>query len=321
MIQVRQLTKHYGSHKALDELSFSVNRGEVVGFLGPNGAGKSTLMRILSGFSAASSGSVHLAGFDVVTHTREIWKRIGYMPENNPLPADMRVEDYLSFRGKLKGLSSKKLKHRKEVVIQQCGLSDVKQRFIDHLSRGYKQRVGLADALIHEPDLLILDEPTVGLDPEQIRSVRRLIRELGGKHTLMISSHLLSEIEVTCNRILILHQGRILASDHPDNLGRQIQGSSKFIAEISATAEELNASLSQWEEVKEMELENADGPFTRCLLTVDSEADIRERIYQTAVANSWALRELRRVSFSLEDIFIHLTNKDSFRNGKEPKEQ
>ena len=321
MIQVHQLTKHYGSHKALDDLSFSVNHGEVVGFLGPNGAGKSTLMRILSGYSAASSGSVHIAGFDVATNTREIWKRIGYMPENNPLPGDMRVEDYLSFRGKLKGLSSKKLKDRKEVVMQQCGLSDVKRRFIDHLSRGYKQRVGLADSLIHEPELLILDEPTVGLDPEQIRSVRRLLRELGGKHTLMISSHLLSEIEVTCNRILILHQGRILASDHPNNLGGQIQGNSKFIAEISATAEELNANFSQWEEVKEMELENADGPFTRCLFTVDSDADIRERIYQAAVANSWTLRELRRIPFSLEDIFIHLTKKNSCRNGKGSQEQ
>src|SRR3954467_12902032 len=218
MIEVVNLTKRYAGHTAVTGLTFSVRRGELVGLLGPNGAGKTTIMRILSCFMPATSGTARVAGFDVFTEADEGRRRIGYMPENNPLHKDMRVRDYLKFRARLKGLSRACSRERTDVVMQQCALTDVSKRIIGHLSKGYQQRVGLADALVHEPELIILDEPTIGLDPNQIRSVRQLIKDLGGKHTLLISTHILPEVEMTCNRVLILHQGRILADDSPHNL-------------------------------------------------------------------------------------------------------
>src|SRR5690242_20406766 len=208
IIEVENLTKRYAGHTAVDGLTFSVGRGEIVGFLGPNGAGKSTTMRVLSCFMPATSGSARVAGFDVFSEADDVRRRIGYMPENNPLHLDMRVREYLRFRARLKGLGIRRSRERVDVVMQQCGLTDVGRKLVGQLSKGYRQRVGLADALVHEPELIILDEPTIGLDPHQIRSVRHLIKDLARNHTVLISTHILSEVEMTCNRVLIMHQGK-----------------------------------------------------------------------------------------------------------------
>src|SRR5436190_19059378 len=218
MIEVSNLTKRYAGNTAVSDLSFSVGRGEIVGLLGPNGAGKSTTMRILSCYLPATSGTVRIAGLDVFRQSDEVRRRIGYMPENNPLHQDLRVREYLKFRARLKGLSRQRSRERADVVMEQCGLTDVSRRIIGQLSKGFRQRVGLANALVHEPELLILDEPTIGLDPNQIRAVRQLIKGLAPKHTVLISTHILPEAEMMCNRIIILYEGRILASDTAENL-------------------------------------------------------------------------------------------------------
>jgi ABC-2 type transport system ATP-binding protein len=220
MIEVANLTKRYAGHTALSNISFTVRRGEIVGLLGPNGAGKSTTMRILSCYLPASSGTVRIAGLDIFQNSREVRRRIGYMPENNPLHQDMRVGEYLRFRARLKGLGLRRTRERVDTVMEQCSLTDVSRRIIGQLSKGYRQRVGLADALVHEPDLIILDEPTIGLDPNQIRAVRQMIKGLANAHTVLISTHILPEAEVTCNRMVIMYEGKILAADTPENLQR-----------------------------------------------------------------------------------------------------
>src|SRR5271167_1500887 len=239
MIEVSNLTKRYAGRTAVADISFTVARGEIVGLLGPNGAGKSTTMRILSCFMPATSGTARVAGFDVFHQSDETRKRIGYMPENNPLYPEMRVREYLKFRARLKGLGWRKSRERVATVMEQCGLTDVGRRIVGQLSKGYKQRVGLADALVHEPELIILDEPTIGLDPHQIRAVRQLIKSLAQKHTVLISTHILPEVEMTCSRVLIMLNGRILAADTPENLRRLMAGSSQIIAEIGAPADTL----------------------------------------------------------------------------------
>src|SRR5580704_9830263 len=238
MIEVSNLTKRYAGRTAVDDISFTVAPGEIVGLLGPNGAGKSTTMRVLSGFMPATSGTVRVSGLDVFHDSDEVRKRIGYMPENNPLYPDMRVREYLKFRARLKGLGWRRSRERVNTVMEQCGLTGVSRRIIGQLSKGYRQRVGLADALVHEPDLIILDEPTIGLDPNQIRSVRELIKELGRRHTILLSSHILPEVEMTCNRVLIMREGRILASDTPENLQKALGQNGHLIAEIAAPLEE-----------------------------------------------------------------------------------
>ncbi|HUD83408.1 MAG TPA: ABC transporter ATP-binding protein, partial [Candidatus Saccharimonadales bacterium] len=222
MIEVSNLTKRYAGNTAVADVSFTVNRGEIVGLLGPNGAGKSTTMRILSCFIPATSGTARVAGLDVFTQADEVRRRIGYMPENNPLHYDMRVREYLKFRARLKGLGQSRSRQRVDAVLAQCGLGEVSRRIIGQLSKGYRQRVGLADALVHEPELIILDEPTIGLDPSQIRVVRQLIKDLGRRHTVLISSHILPEVEMTCSRVMIMREGRILAADTPENLEKSM---------------------------------------------------------------------------------------------------
>src|SRR6266566_6303524 len=239
MIEVENLTTRYNGHAAVADVSFSVGRGEIVGLLGPNGAGKSTIMRIMACYLPATSGTVRVAGHDVFAEADEVRRCIGYMPENNPLHRDMRVREYLKFRANLKGLSRNRCRDRLDVVLPQCGLAEVHRRIIGQLSKGYQQRVGLADALIHDPELIILDEPTIGLDPNQIRSVRQLIKDLRHKHTVLISSHILPEVEVTCNRVLILHEGKILAADTTENLQNQISERGQVVAEILAPRTEL----------------------------------------------------------------------------------
>lgn len=316
MIEVRDLTKKYPGRTAVNGISFSVGRGEVVGFLGPNGAGKSTTMRILSGFMPATSGTARIAGFDVFHQPDEVRRRIGYMPENNPLHLDMRVREYLKFRARLKGLGWSKSRSRVDTVLRQCGLFDVQHRIIGQLSKGYRQRVGLADALVHEPDLVILDEPTIGLDPHQIRSVRALIKELGQQHTVLISTHILSEVEMTCSRVLILNRGEIIASDATADLEKRVDHDGHVVAELAGPAEELREVFRDLPEVERFDLTPADGAFHRLALTPRNGADLRPLVFEQARAHGWQLRELTRRRYSLEDIFVHLTRS---RKEEEPR--
>jgi ABC-2 type transport system ATP-binding protein len=307
MIEVRDLTKRYAGHTAVDDISFTVQPGEIVGLLGPNGAGKSTTMRILSSFLPATSGTARVAGMDVCEQSLEVRRRIGFMPENNPLHSEMRVREYLKFRARLKGLGIRQSRERVDTVMEQCGVSDVAKKLISQLSKGYRQRVGLADALVHEPDLIILDEPTIGLDPHQIRAVRALIKGLAEKHTVLVSTHILPEVEMTCSRVLIMFEGRILAADTTDNLHRRMNGNGQIIAEISAPAQQLHERFAQMPEIESFNVSALDGSFQRCAITTRQGIDLRPAIFQIAKDHGWTLRELTRSRHSLEDIYVEVT--------------
>ncbi|HEY3914892.1 MAG TPA: ABC transporter ATP-binding protein [Verrucomicrobiae bacterium] len=311
MIEVSNLTKRYAGNTAVSGVSFTVNRGEIVGLLGPNGAGKSTTMRILSCFIPATSGTARVSGLDVFTQADDVRRRIGYMPENNPLHPDMRVREYLRFRARLKGLGLSQTRQRVDAVIAQCGLTDVSKRIVGQLSKGYRQRVGLADALVHEPELIILDEPTIGLDPSQIRVVRQLIKELAQKHTVLISSHILPEVEMTCNRVLIMREGQILAADTPENLEKSMGRSGHIIAEIAAPVEDLRACWDQMSEIAHYNIAPAEGDYHRCSITGNGSEDLRPKIFALVRERNWKLRELFRLRHSLEDVYIRLTRPES----------
>jgi len=307
MIEVANLTKRYAGRTAVSDISFTVARGEIVGLLGPNGAGKSTTMRILSCFLPANSGSARVAGFDIFHESDEVRRRIGYMPENNPLHPDMRVREYLKFRARLKGLTRVRTRERVDVVMEQFGLTEVQKRIIGHLSKGFRQRVGLADSLVHEPELIILDEPTIGLDPNQIRSVRQLIKSLAQTHTVLISTHILPEAEMTCNRMVIMYEGKILAADTPDNLQRLMSGNSQVVAEISAPRADLELCWSEVPEIEHFDVAPAQGEYCRCALTPQDGVDLRPQIFAIAKERGWPLRELTRSRHSLEDIYLQVT--------------
>jgi ABC-2 type transport system ATP-binding protein len=307
MIEVANLTKRYAGHAAVSDISFTVRRGEIVGLLGENGAGKSTTMRILACYLPASSGTVRVAGLDVFQQSDEVRRRIGYMPENNPLHHDMRVREYLKFRARLKGLGRKQSRRRADVVMEQCGLTEVSRRIIGQLSKGYRQRVGLADALVHEPELIILDEPTLGLDPNQIRSVRQLIKGLGGTHTVLISTHILSEAEMMCHRVVIMLEGRILAADTPENLQRLMSSNGQIIAEIAAPLADLRECWAQMAEIEQFDVSPSEGEYFRCALTPRDGLDLRPVIFLLARERGWLLRELTRSRHSLEDIYVQVT--------------
>jgi ABC-2 type transport system ATP-binding protein len=307
MIEVEDLTKNYAGAPAVSGVSFSVARGEIVGLLGPNGAGKSTIMRILSCFMPATSGRVRVAGYDVFAQADEARRRIGYMPENNPLHRDMRVKEYLRFRASLKGLPRARARERVEVVMEQCGLADVRQRVIGHLSKGYQQRVGLADALVHEPELIILDEPTIGLDPNQIRAVRQLIKDLAGPHTVLLSTHILPEVEMTCHRVLILYEGTIRAAGTPANLQKE---NGQVVAEIMAPLHELKHCWDSIAEIERFDMAPAEGDYIRCSLTARPGTDLRPAIFALVCERGWTLRELSCHRHSLEDIFVEVTRPD-----------
>jgi len=310
MIEVQDLTKRYAGHTAVDHVSFNVGRGEIVGLLGPNGAGKSTIMRILSCYLPATSGTVRVAGRDVFSQANEVRRRIGYMPENNPLYREMRVREYLRFRGSLKGLKGRRCRDRADIVMEQCGLTDVYRKVIGHLSKGYQQRVGLADALVHEPELIILDEPTIGLDPNQIRAVRQLIKDLGQNHTVLISTHILPEVEMTCGRVMILHQGRILAADTTENLQMLMSDRGQVVAEIAAPMPDLKLCWEQMADVEHFDLAPAEGEYVRCSLVARDGVDLRLQVFSIVCARGWPLRELTRSRHSLEDIFVRVTRPD-----------
>jgi ABC-2 type transport system ATP-binding protein len=310
MIKVENLTKRYAGLPALNGVSFEVNRGEIVGFLGPNGAGKSTTMRILSGFIPASSGCASIAGCDVFEDSLEVRRHIGYMPENNPLYVDMRVGEYLKFRARIKGVARSERNERVQEVMKKTGVADVQKRVIGQLSKGYRQRVGLADALLHEPDLLILDEPTIGLDPVQIRQVRELIKELGRQHTILLSTHILPEVEMTCNRVIILHRGKILASDTPENLRRRMHAGGLVNVELRAPLAEAQTALQAVTGVASVSVTAGEDGLLRASVEPTENADPREAIYEAVSRNGWKLRELTRSHTTLEDIFVQVTREE-----------
>ncbi len=264
-------------------------------------------MRVLSSFMPATNGTVRVAGFDVFHESEEVRRRIGFMPENNPLYPDMRVREYLKFRARIKGLGWRRSRERVATVMEQCGLTDVNRRIIGQLSKGYKQRVGLADALVHEPDLIILDEPTIGLDPHQIRSVRQLIKSLAGRHTVLISTHILPEAEMMCSRMLIMYGGKILAADTPENLQKLVHGISRIVAEINAPEGELREALSKIPGIEQLEVSASVDGFQRCTLTPLDGYDLRPVIFMMALERGWVLRELTRSRQSLEDIYVQVT--------------
>lgn len=310
MIKVENLTKRYAGVTAVDNLSFEVSKGEIVGFLGPNGAGKSTTMRILSSFMPATAGRASIAGCDVFENSIEARRHLGYMPENVPLYTDMRVTEYLNYRAKLKGVRGRRLKERVGDVKELCNLRDVENRIIGTLSKGYRQRVGLAEAMVHEPDLLILDEPTIGLDPNQIRQVRELIKNLGKHHTILLSTHILPEVEMTCSRVIIINKGRIEASDTPQNLLSQMRTAGGIRLEAKTGSDQGTVELQKLTGVKEV-TEEADGEWKIFGLRVEAGADLREEIYRLAVDRRWQVRELSRRKATLEDVFVEITHADA----------
>ena len=310
MIEANHLTKQFARHEAVRDISFAVARGEVVGFLGPNGAGKTTTLRMLTGYLPPTSGSARVAGFDIFRQSLQARRRIGYMPENVPLYPEMRVQEYLEYRAALKGVRGRRNRQRVNAVKELCSLRDVERKLIGTLSKGYRQRVGLADALLHDPDLLILDEPTIGLDPNQIRQVRQLIKDLGKRHTILLSTHILSEVEMTCSRVLIINKGRIAASDTPEALAGRVRTAGGIRAEIRANADDLEKALSAVEGVRKADIEPMNDGWHTCLLRTDADHDAREEVAKLAAARGWPLRELGRDQVNLERVFAEITQSE-----------
>ena len=310
MIEVRELTKSFARHTAVRGIDFNVARGEIVGFLGPNGAGKTTTLRMLTGYLPPSSGSARVAGFDIFRESLEARRHIGYMPENVPLYDDMRVREFLKYRATLKGLSNRDARRRVNEVIETCGLESVRRKMIKVLSKGYRQRVGLADALVHEPDLLILDEPTNGLDPNQIRQIRDLIKRLAEKHTILLSTHILHEVEMTCGRVIIIDSGVIKAQDTPQNLVAGMRAAGRIHAEVSGDAEVIAPALQRLDHIKRVTPHDLADGWTRYEILVDSGVDARERVHELIAQYGWPLRSLHRKDATLEDVFVELTRRD-----------
>ena len=310
MIKVDNLTKRFGRHPAVTGATFAVEQGEVVGFLGPNGAGKTTTIRMLTGFLPPSSGSASIDGLDVNRHSLEARRRIGYLPESVPLYRDMRVREYLRFRGQLKGLGGNSLRTRMDEVLELCGLRDVRRKMIRTLSKGFRQRVGLADALIHDPPLLILDEPTNGLDPNQIRAIRHLIKQLGQSHTILLSTHILSEVEMICDKIVIIDGGKVLASDTPANLISTMRTAGRISLELRADPENARKKIASLDNVKKVTHERTQEDWEEFSVLVESGTDTRERIANLVREEQWPLRSLYRQAETLEDVFVELTRKD-----------
>lgn len=308
MIKVENLTKRYGRVEAVAGISFEVGAGEIAGFLGPNGAGKSTTMRMLACYLPPTSGRAEVAGYDVFSDSIRAREHIGYMPENVPLPPDMRVGEYLSFRGKLKGVPGRRLKERVGDVCELCGLQGVTRKLIGALSKGYRQRVGLADAMVHDPDLLILDEPTIGLDPNQIRQVRSLIRNLSRHHTILLSTHILPEVEMVCSKVIIINGGKIQAVGTPDSLRDRLGAAGLVRIEARVPSQkEAAAKIRALPGVREVESTERNG---WCLFEVVAAGDAREALMGLAVSEGWPVRELARRAASLEEVFAEVTHRD-----------
>jgi ABC-2 type transport system ATP-binding protein len=300
MIQVERLSKRYGTVKAVDRISFTVNRGEIVGLLGRNGAGKTTTMRMLTTFLQPTSGRAALAGHDVLDEPLEVRRKVGYLPENVPLYTEMRVREYLEFRARLKDVPRSRRRAAIDHVIGRCHLGEVERRILGHLSKGFRQRVGLAEALVHDPEILILDEPTVGLDPIQIREVRALIRELGDRHTILLSTHIMSEVEAVCGRVIIIEQGHIALDDQLVHL----QTDSAIVLEARGPADAIRGALETATEVERVRLTGQDGDFAAFEVHTRQGNDLREALATRLVNNGWPLRQLDLRRTTLEDRFV-----------------
>jgi ABC-2 type transport system ATP-binding protein len=306
MIEVNKLVKRYAGYEAVRGITFNVKKGEIVGFLGPNGAGKSTTMRILTGYLPATGGDVRIDGLNLLDQSLEVRRKIGYMPESVPLYPEMRVSDYLAYRAALKGVKSRAIKSRVNDVMDRCAVKDVGRKIIGNLSKGYKQRVGLADAMVHDPELLILDEPTAGLDPNQIRTVRDLIQDLGKDHTILLSTHILTEVEMVCSRAIIIHKGRIEASDSLENLRRMVR-SGLLTLEVKAAAAEVKAKLEGLDTVGQVEAAGTEQEWSRFEVVAKPGQDLREQVDRLVKESGWPLREFHYAKATLEDVFVELT--------------
>jgi ABC-2 type transport system ATP-binding protein len=312
MITVSDLTKRYARHTAVDNISFNVEKGQIVGFLGPNGAGKTTTMRILTCFLPPTSGTAQVAGFDVLEQPLEVKKRIGYLPENPPLYPEMSTTEYLNFVGSLKGLSGAELRQRVDYVSDRCAIADVKDKLLGKLSKGYRQRVGLAQAIIHNPDVLILDEPTAGLDPKQINETRDLIKGLAGDHTIVLSTHILPEVEQICQQVIIINKGKLVATDSVNNLQNRARGVESLLVEVAGRNSNIDPAAVQ----RRLEQINGisrvmvkDNRHNRWIFELDSRKDtlVRGDLARAVVEAGWDLNELRTAAVSLEEIFLQLT--------------
>jgi ABC-2 type transport system ATP-binding protein len=310
VIEVQHLTKRYGRFTAVDDVSFRVERGEILGFLGPNGAGKTTTMRILTGYMPATEGKAIVAGFDVFDQPIEAKRRTGYLPETPPLYHDMTVTDYLTFVAKIKGVPPTERRQRIKAIMERTRIEDVGSKLCARLSKGYKQRVGLAQALIHNPDVLILDEPTAGLDPKQIIETRELIKGLAGDHTIILSTHILPEVSQTCQRVVIISKGRVVAVDTPDNLTARLRGTETLYVQVDAGSADAVPTLERVAGVTRVV--ESDRRESVAGYEVESEQgrDIRRELSRAVVTNGWGLLELRPMRMSLEDIFLSLTTED-----------
>jgi ABC-2 type transport system ATP-binding protein len=307
MIQVDRLSKRFGSHKAVDGIHFDVDRGEIVGLLGPNGAGKTTTMRMLTTYLSPTSGRAVLAGHDVLDEPLEVRRKVGYLPENVPLYQEMRVDEYLRYRSRLKDVPRRERRRAIGEVVGRCKLADVEHRIIGQLSRGFRQRVGLAEAMVHDPEILILDEPTAGLDPIQIREVRDLVRQLAQRHTILLSTHILSEVEAVCGRVIIIARGRIALDDQLSNLRRQ----SAITLEARGPVDNIRAALQTISGVDRVTLVRKEGEYGCFEITTKDSQDVREALSHKLVTNGWPLRQLDLRRSSLEERFTQVVSQDT----------
>jgi ABC-2 type transport system ATP-binding protein len=310
VIEVQNLTKQYGPFTAVDDISFRVERGEILGFLGPNGAGKTTTMRILTGYMPPTDGRAVVAGFDILDQPIEAKRRIGYLPETPPLYPDMTVREYLMFCTRIKGMPRADRAPRIDMVMERTGIADMAGRHCSKLSKGYRQRVGLAQALLHNPDVLILDEPTAGLDPKQIIETRRLIKELAGDHTIVLSTHILPEVSQTCQRVVIINKGRVVAVDSVENLTSRAGEAAAVHVQVDAGGQDAQAVLAAVDGVAAVEIAGTDGTVTTLDVHSEPGRDVRRDVAAAIVGRGWGLIELRQQRVSLEDVFLHLTTEE-----------
>jgi ABC-2 type transport system ATP-binding protein len=311
MIEVTNLTKYYGEVRGIDNISFSIGRGEIAGLLGPNGSGKTTTMRILTCFFPPTRGSARVAGYDVVTQPMEVRRRIGYMPESVPLYPDMKVAGYLHFVAEAKRMDARQKKARIGEIMERCGLVEVAHRLVGNLSKGFRQRVGLAQALINDPEVLILDEPTIGLDPRQVAEIREFIKSLAGERTIILSTHILPEVSMTCERVIIIHEGQIAAVDTPDNLMKKLQKTSTTVVLIKGPAGSIREKLQLLPGVIAIGDKGETSPGVCCFeVEATKESEISGELAQLVYLNSWKLVEMRTEKMSLEKIFIELTREE-----------
>ena len=319
MIEVQHLSKHYGPVKAVDDVSFRAEAGEILGFLGPNGAGKTTTMRIITGYMPASEGKAIVAGFDVFEQPMEAKKRTGYLPETPPLYPDMTVREYLNFVAKIKGIH-KDVRGRVDDVMKKTWVSDMANRHCAKLSKGYKQRVGLAQALIHNPEVLVLDEPTAGLDPKQIKETRQLIRELAGSHTIILSTHILPEVSQTCQRIVIINKGKVVAVDTPEGLTDQLRGAQSLLVQAQGPRDDIQRALQGVTGVSRVSVSEPRDLTANYQVDSDTGVDVRREVAAAIVRGGWGLLELRPARLSLEDVFLKLMTDENTETAAPPSE-